>query len=243
MTSGHRVHPSAVIGDGVHFDGDVTIGPGAVLLGPLRVGRRVWIGPNAVIGTPPEIASLRQNAAWDADLDHCGVEIGDDVVIRELSTVHQGSHRATTIGSGTWLLNTVYVAHDSLIGREVTLSAGVRVGGHAVIGNHANLGMNASVHQRRIVGPGAMIGMGAPVTGDVPPFGKAYGSPIRLHGVNEHGLRRLGASADAIDGLAAAYAAEDFTLDGFAADAVLADAAGWWREQAASRPISSGVQP
>ncbi len=243
MTSVHRIHPSAVIGDEVQFDGEVTVGPGAVLLGPLRVGDRVWIGPNAVIGTPPEIASLRQNAAWDSDLDHHGVEIGDDVVIRELSTVHQGSHRTTTIGSGTWLLNTVYVAHDSLVGKDVTLSAGVRLGGHSVIGDHANLGMNASVHQRRIVGPGAMIGMGSPVTRDVPPFSKAYGAPIRLHGINRHVLRRLGASPESVERLSVAYSVEDFTLAGFAGDPVLAESAEWWQAQTPSRPIRIGTEP
>lgn len=241
MTAVQRVHPSAIIGDGVTFCGEVTVGPGAVLLGPLRVGRRVWIGPNAVIGTPPEIASSRQNAAWDSDLDHCGVELGDDVVIRELTTVHQGSHRTTTIGNGSWLLNSVYVAHDSLVGRDVTLSAGVRVGGHSVIGDHANLGMNATMHQRRIVGPGAMIGMGAPVTRDVPPFGMAYGSPIRLHGVNQHALRRLGVSEDAIARLARLYAADDFTLDGLAVDPVLAESTEWWRTNPPSRPIRTGT--
>ena len=241
MESALRIHPSAVVGDGVHFSGAATVGPGAVLLGPLEVGHRVWIGPNAVIGTPPEIASLRQNAAWESDLDHYGVALGDDVVIRELSTVHQGSHRPTTIGAGTWLLNSVYVAHDSMVGEHVTLSAGVRVGGHAEIGDHANIGMNAAVHQRRVIGPGSMVGMGTPVTGDVPPFSKAYGSPIRLNGINEYVLRKLGASQDAIHRLAAAYADDDVTLDGFDADLVLADHLRWWLERAPQRPVRTGA--
>ena len=243
MESARRIHSGAVIGVGVEFCGDVTVGPGAVLLGPLRIGHRVWIGPNAVIGTPPEIASLRQNAAWDGDLDHHGVEIGDDVMIRELSTVHQGSHRTTTIGNGTWLLNSVYVAHDSLVGEQVTLSAGVRLGGHSQIGDHSNVGMNATVHQRRVVGPGSMIGMGSPVTRDVPPFSKAYGSQIRLYGVNEYVLRKLGASPDAIGRLAAAYAEGNLTLDGFDADPVLADYMRWWLERTPQRPVRPGARP
>ena len=243
MESALRIHPSAVVGDGVHFSGEATVGPGAVLLGPLKVGRRVWIGPNAVIGTPPEIASLRQNAAWDADLDHHGVEIGDDVVIRELSTIHQGSHRTTRIGRGTWLLNTVYVAHDCLVGEHVTLSAGARLGGHAEVGDHSNIGMNATVHQRRFVGPGSMVGMGAPVTRDLPPFSKAYGSPIRLNGVNEYVLRKLGASPESIERLAAAYAAGDLTLDGLEADPVLAEHLRWWLERAPQQPVRAGARP
>jgi UDP-N-acetylglucosamine acyltransferase len=234
-----RVHPSAVIGDGVTLGADVVVGPGAVLLGPLKIGDRVWIGPQVVIGTPPEMGSQRQNAAWEGDLDHCGVEIGDDVVIRELSTIHQGSHRTTTIGTGSWLLNSVYVAHDCLIGAEVTLSAGVRVGGHAIIGAHCNLGMNASVHQYRVIGAGSMIGMGSPVTHDLPPFAKAYGSPIRRHGLNTYVLNKLGVSPDAAAALAEAYDRGDFSLTGADADPALVETVTWWQAQSPQRLAGS----
>lgn len=236
-----RVHPSAVIGDGVTLGSDVVVGPGAVLLGPLTIGDRVWIGPHVVIGTPPEMGSRRQNAAWEGDLDHCGVEIGDDVVIRELSTIHQGSHRTTTIGAGSWLLNSVYVAHDCLLGGEVTLSAGVRVGGHAIIGAHCNLGMNASVHQYRVIGAGSMVGMGSPVTHDLPPFAKAYGSPIRLHGLNTYVLNKLGVTPDAVAALVEAYDRGDFSLAGADVDPVLAEIVAWWRTQTTERLITSGA--
>lgn len=240
MAPGPRVHSSAFIGEQVILGDDVVIGPGAVLLGPLRVGNRVWIGPNAVIGTPPEVSSLPQNAGWAGEVDHCGVEIGDDVVIRELSTIHQGSHRTTTIGRGTWLLNSVYVAHDSLIGAQVTLSAGVRVGGHSVIGDHANLGMNAAVHQRRIIGAGSMIGMGTPVTRDVPPFSKAYGAPIRRHGLNDYVLRKLGADPELIETLATAYQAGDYSMASCQGHPNLAEIVGWWQAQQPDRLLGAG---
>jgi len=240
MAPGPRVHSSAFVGEQVTLGEDVVIGPGAVLLGPLRVGNRVWIGPNAVIGTPPEVNSLPQNAGWAGEVNHFGVDIGDGAVIRELSTIHQGSRRTTTIGRGTWLLNSVYVAHDSLIGAQVTLSAGVRVGGHSVIGDHANVGMNAAVHQRRIIGAGSMIGMGTPVTRDVPPFSKAYGVPIRRHGLNDYVLRKLGADQELIEMLAAAYAAGDYSLASFAAHPILSEIASWWGAQLPGRLLGGG---
>lgn len=205
MSTDPRIHPRAFVGDGVTLGREVTIGPNAVLLGPLTVGDRVWIGPGAVIGTPPEISSLHQNAAWDGELEHQGVEIGDDVVIRELATVSQGSHRPTRVGSGSWLLNTSYVAHDVRIGRSVTLSSGARVGGHAEVDDHVTLGLNATVHQRRSIGAGAMVGMGSSVTRDVVPFSKVYGSPPRRHGLNSYVLRKLGVSDAEIDELTALF--------------------------------------
>ena len=203
---------------------DVKVGPAAVILGPAVIGDRVWIGPGVVIGTPPEISALPQNAAWAGELEYKGVEIGDDTVIRELSTVHQGSARATRIGARSWILNSCYIAHDCLVGDGVTLSAGTRLGGYVQIGDYANLGMNSVVHQRRIVGAGAMIGMGTPISRDVPPFAKAYGNPARIHGVNDYVLKRLGVSDEVMDTLRGALVEGDVRglLDGPVGASVLA---------------------
>ena len=199
MAARPTIHTSAIIGPGVELGVDVTVGPAAVILGPAVIGDRAWIGPGVILGTPPEVSTLVQNRAWDGDLDHRGIDIGDDVVIREHSTVHQGTMRTTRVGARSWLLNASYVAHDCLVGEGVVLSSGTRLGGHVEVGDHANLGMNSAVHQRRIVGAGAMIGMSTPVNRDVPPFTKAYGNPARVRGVNDYALRKLGVEAVAID--------------------------------------------
>lgn len=218
MTTASDIHPTAFVGDGVDLGADVRIGPHAVVLGPARIGNRVWIGPGAVIGGPPEISSMRQNTAWSDDVTYFGVMIGDDTVIREHSIVTQGSHRSTVVGARCWLLASSYVAHDVLLGADVTLSAGARLGGHCVVGDAANLGMNASVHQRRVIGGGAMIGMGAVVTRDVPPFAKAYGSPLRLRGANRHVLARNGAPEELSIRLESAFATSPLDLSDFADD-------------------------
>ncbi|WP_436493147.1 DapH/DapD/GlmU-related protein [Actinokineospora sp. HUAS TT18] len=234
----NQIHPSALVGDGVELGANVTVGPGAVLLGPLVVGDDCWIGPGCVIGTPPEISSLRHNRAWDGDLDHVGVEIGPRTVVRELTTIHQGSYRRTRIGADCWLLNRVYVAHDGLIGDGVTLSAGVSLGGHAQIGDKVNIGMNAVLHQRRVVGPGAMVGMGTAITRDVPPFAMAYGSPVRLRGVNSVGMTRAGVDADAI-----ALLSDSYTRDVVPAEipAALAAAFEWWTAAEPARPLAGAA--
>ncbi|CRK60898.1 Acyl-[acyl-carrier-protein]--UDP-N-acetylglucosamine O-acyltransferase [Alloactinosynnema sp. L-07] len=231
----NQIHPSALVGAGVELGTNVTVGPGAVLLGPLVVGDDCWIGPGCVIGTPPEISSLRHNRAWDGDLDHIGVEIGPRTVVRELTTIHQGSYRRTRIGADCWLLNRVYVAHDGLIGDGVTLSAGVSVGGHAQIGDKVNIGMNAVLHQRRVVGPGAMVGMGTAVTRDVPPFAMAYGNPVRLRGVNSVGMSRAGVDDESIALLSAEYARNAVPAE---VPAPLAAAFAWWTAAEPARPLA-----
>ncbi len=235
-----RISPHAVIGEGVELGERVTIGPGAVLLGPCTIEDDVWIGPGAQIGAPPEMSDHVQNAAWAGEVAHAGVRIKRGAVIREAAVIHQGSYRATTVGAGSWILNRAYLAHDVLLGTESTVSAGVSVGGHCVIGEHVNIGMNASIHQRTFVGAGCMVGMGTPLARDLPPYVKAYGSPARIHGVNTIGMQRQGIEEDQIAALQAAYIAGDLLLAGnLETSSPLADAIERWRERENRRPASA----
>lgn len=192
---------------------NVKVGPGAVVLGPCVIEDNVWIGPGAQIGAPPEMASLPQNTAWTGDLQHAGVRICEGAVIREGAVIHQGSYRETVVGSRSWVLNRAYLAHDVQIGTHSTISGGVSIGGHSIIGDHVNIGMNASVHQRRVIADGAMVGMGTPVTRDIPPFAKVYGTPPRIFGINVVGVERLGHGANVADTLRECYATGNLLLD------------------------------
>ncbi|WP_255447686.1 acyl-ACP--UDP-N- acetylglucosamine O-acyltransferase [Schumannella sp. 10F1B-5-1] len=232
----NRHSSSAWIGDGVELGRDVRIGPGAVVMGPCVIGDSVFIGPGALIGGPPEISSLEQTAAWHGELGGAGIVIGDGAVIREGAVITQGSHRTTTVGPGAWLLSRCYVAHDVVIGAGATVSAGVSIGGHAEIGAGANLGMNASVHQRRRVGPGAMVGMCTPLSRDVPPFAKVFGTPPRLHAANRFALARLGIDPVVIERVETALLHGGHPYEGIPE---LAEANAWW----SAAESSSWVRP
>ncbi len=242
----NRISPLAVIGEGVKLGSNVTIGPGAVILGPCVIESGAWIGPGAQIGAPPEMTDRVQNAAWAGELEHAGVHIGAKAVIREGAVIHQGSYRETSVGAGAWVLNRAYLAHDVLLGEGSTISAGVSVGGHCVIGERVNIGMNASVHQRTFIGAGCMIGMGTPVARDLPPYVKAYGTPARIRGVNIIGMQRQGIEEDQISALQTAYAAGDLLLTGATAMAfnwsgILADDICTWRRHEQRRPSAASI--
>ena len=181
-----RVHPSAIIEDGVLLGSNVVIGPFAVIHGGVEIGNNVVIGSHVTIGTAPEIRGNDQVLFTEPPAGHIGVQIGDSCVIREHVTIQRGSRQTTSIGSSTWLLGQAYVAHDVQIGENVTISSGVRLAGHSQAHDWANIGMNATVHQFRVVGAGCMIGMSSSVTKDVPPLAKAFGVPCRIRGVNTH---------------------------------------------------------
>ena len=240
--SRNRISPQAFVGPGVELGERVTLGPGAVLLGPCVVEDDAWIGPGAQIGAPPEMTDHVQNAAWAGELEHAGVLIRRSAVIREGAVIHQGSYRATTVGVGSWVLNRAYLAHDVLLGDDATVSAGVSIGGHCVIGDRVNLGMNASVHQRTFIGAGCMVGMGTPLARDLPPYVKAFGSPVRIRGLNAIGMQRHGIDDAQIEALRAAYDSGDLLLEAATAEwgGDLAAAVTQWREREGRRPASTG---
>ncbi|GCE77693.1 acyl-ACP--UDP-N- acetylglucosamine O-acyltransferase [Cellulomonas biazotea] len=230
----NSIHSTAVIGDGVVLGDGNVIGPHAVLCGPLVVGDDNWIGPGVVIGTPPEVRGVEHGEPWDeAPEEAAGVRIGSRNVIREHALIHQGWHEQTVVGDDCFIMNKVYVAHDSRIGDGVTLASTVAMGGHVRIGDRANVGLGAVLHQRRLVGPGAMVGMGAVVTRDVPPFARAFGNPARIHGANAVGMERLGVDAAAVALVQAAYAAGDVPGEDDVPE-VLAPHFVWWAKEVAS---------
>lgn len=201
----NTIHPTAVIGPGVHLGSGNTIGPWVVLLGPVRIGDDNWIGPGVTIGTPPEVRGTPHTAQWTAASEGPGVRIGSRNVLREQTLVHAGTGRTTTIGDDCFVMNKVYVAHDSEVGDGATLASTVTMGGHVQVGQGANLGLGTVVHQRRVIGPGAMVGMGSVVTRDVAPFALVYGTPARVHGANVVGMTRSGVDSATVERIRADY--------------------------------------
>jgi UDP-N-acetylglucosamine acyltransferase len=226
----NTIHPTAVIGDGVVLGDGNVIGPHVVLFGPLEIGDDNWIGPGVTIGTPPEVRGVEHGAQWLETGASAGVRIGSRNTIREHTLIHQGWKQVTSVGDDCFLMNKVYVAHDTVIGDGVTLASTVTMGGHVHIGEKANIGLGTVVHQRRVIAAGAMVGMGSVVTRDVPPFALAYGNPARVQGANRVGMSRLGVDADAVELVAATYAAGRRLSPDTAPD-VLRDHFLWWEKE------------
>jgi UDP-N-acetylglucosamine acyltransferase len=228
---GNQVHDTAIIGPGVELGDDNVIGPYAVITGPCRIGNGNWIGAHVAIGAAPEIRGHDHGLPWGGDPVGPGVEVGDANVLREFTTVHGGSGRATRLGSRCYVMTHGHVGHDSLIDDDATLAASTTLAGHVVVGAGANLGLACVLHQRRVVGPGAMVGMAAVVTRDVPPYAKAFGAPARVRGVNEVGMSRRGISADDIAAVAALYQSDGSATGTWTPPPALRPAWEWWLDR------------
>ncbi len=200
-----QVHPSAIVDDRAQLaddaivgpqcilEGNVTIGPGTLLMhrvsmrGPLTIGANNTIYPNAVIGYEP------QDRKFSPDTPGAGTIIGDDNIFREGFTIHRATgEKPTTLGSGGYYMANSHVGHDCVVGDEVMFANGALLGGHVAIGDNVIIGGNGVVHQSCRVGRMAMIAGIRGVNKDLPPFCVVFHRSMRVDGLNLVGLRRAG---------------------------------------------------
>ncbi len=197
---GVSIGPWSLVGEGVAIGAETQVGSHVVLAGPTRIGERNRIYPFCTIGEAPQDKKYQGEAS--------GLEIGDDNVIREYCTLNRGTNGGrgmTTIGHRNWIMAYVHVAHDCIVGSDVTMANGATLAGHVEVGDFATLGAFTIVHQFCQLGDHCFSAMGTVVLKDVLPFVTISGNPARPHGVNVEGLRRRGFDAASIAGLRRAY--------------------------------------
>ena len=203
----NRIHPTAVLSEGVELGDDNVIGPFAVIVGPARIGDGNGVGPHITIRTPGEDRTRPHPAAWseaptgDHDIDQHGVRIGDRNKLREYVSVHHGTWRATTIDSGSYYLPNSHDAHDCVIEDGATMASNVVLGGHVHAWAGPNLGIGAVLHQRVRIGPGAMVDMASTPRRQVRAFTIGSGNPARVTSVNVIGPSRRGVNDATIEAL------------------------------------------
>jgi UDP-N-acetylglucosamine acyltransferase len=182
------VGPHVVIGDGcrlhahVHITGHTTIGP------------RTVIYPFASLGTPPQSVHYKGGPTK--------LVVGADCDIREHVTMNIGTEQdrgVTQIGDKCFLMVGSHVAHDCLVGNNVTFANNVLLGGHVTVGDNVMFGGGVAVRQFVRIGDGAMIVGLSGARADIIPWGMAHGALADLIGLNVIGMRRSGiAKADVL---------------------------------------------
>jgi UDP-N-acetylglucosamine acyltransferase len=136
------------------------------------------------------------------------VEIGDDNLIREFTTIHRGTAQGTMvtrIGSNVLLMNYVHIAHDCVIGDHSIIANGAQLGGHCELEEWVVVAGMCGIHQFARIGAHAMVAAGAKVAQDVPPYALVAGDRARLVGVNAAGLERRGFKPETVRALKHAY--------------------------------------
>ena len=199
-----EIHPTSVVSGKAELGSGVIVGPYSVIDAGAKIGdgtriesfvritEYVIIGRNCHIFENSVLGHVPQDHGFSGERSY--VRIGDDVIIRESVTINRasGEGRETSVGDGTMLMEGCHLGHNVRIGRECTVTNKVGFSGHCDIGNYVVIGGIAGLHQFVKVGDYAMVGGLARIIKDVPPYTTAAGSPARIYGLNNVGLRRRG---------------------------------------------------
>ena len=181
-----QVHPTAVLGEGVH------VGPLAVIGARTRVGARTVIHPHVVLYEDVEVGEdcllhsgvqvrercrlgsrvVVQNGAViggdgfgfarDEDgryekIPQVGiVVVEDDVEIGALTAIDRAAMNETRIGRGTKIDNLVQVGHSVTIGHDTILAGQVGIAGSSKVGSGVTLAGQVGVAGHLAIGDGVI---------------------------------------------------------------------------------------
>ena len=194
------IGPYSIIGPGVQIGDGCQIAAHVVISRNTRLGRNNRIFQFASVGEDPQDKKYAGEETW--------LEIGDDNVIREYSTINRGTVQdqgITRIGSDNLLMAYTHVAHDCTIGDHTILANAASLGGHVQVHDWAILGGFCMVHQFSRVGAHSFAAMGSAIGKDVPPYVMVSGQPAAPHGINSEGLRRRGFTGEELSAIKQAY--------------------------------------
>ena len=140
-----RIDPTARVADGARIADDVEIGPYCIvgpqvelksgvrlqshvsIAGDTVIGERATVYPFVSLGTAPQSTGYRGEPTR--------LVIGNDCQFREGVTVSIGTVKGggiTTVGDRCFMMASSHVAHDCVVGNDVTFANNVALGGHVI---------------------------------------------------------------------------------------------------------------
>jgi UDP-N-acetylglucosamine acyltransferase len=198
------IHPTAIVHPNANIARGVDIGPYCVVGENVAIGKGTVLQAHVVvngwtsIGEDCEVFPFATIGAASQDRKYAGerafTKIGNRTVLREYVSVQRatGEDQVTQVGDDCLLLAYVHIAHNCVLGNNVTMSNLAQLAGHVEVAEFATIGGQAGVHQFTRIGRYAMVGGASKITKDVPPFFLIEGNPAEPYGLNSVGLRRAG---------------------------------------------------
>jgi len=181
-----RVGARSVLHPGVHVGDDCAVGEdceffsGVVLYRRTRVGDRVRIHANTVLGSDGYGYVLVDGrhekvpqAGW--------VEVADDVELGACVTVDRGVLGPTRIGAGTKVDNQVQIAHNDQIGKHCLIVSQVGISGSVKVGDYVTLAGKVGVAGHLEIGARSIVGGNSVVAKSLPEGSFVTGFPARPH--------------------------------------------------------------
>ena len=214
------IHPTAIVDEKAQLAADVEVGPYAIVGPDVKIGEgtvvqaHAYVSGHTTIGKRCDIFPFACVGMKTQDLkfqvgDITYVEVGDETVLREFSTVHLGTKpgEVTRVGSRCLIMAYCHIAHGCVVGNDVIMSNAATLAGEVTIEDFAILSGFVGVHQFCRIGAHAMIGGTAKIRQDCPPYMvvDVDKGETRVVGPNIVGLQRRGFSAEVRSALKEAY--------------------------------------
>ncbi len=182
--AGASIGSGTVLHDGVHIGADSQIGSdsriwdGVVVRERCRIGDRVEIHPNSVIGG--DGFGFFQDGGQHVKVAHFGVvEIEDDVEIGASCCVDRAKVGVTRVGRGTKIDNFVQIGHNASVGPNCLLVAHTSMAGSAVLEEGVTLAGYSGAREHVVVGRGAVCLAHSVATKNIPAGAVVGGVPAR----------------------------------------------------------------
>lgn len=173
---GVNVFPFCYIGNNVEIGNHSIIYPHSIILDGTKIGRDVNIYPGAVIGSNG-FGYQRIKGKLEA-VPHIGkVIIGDKVDIGALTMVDRGTIGDTIIGDGTKIDNSVHIAHNVKIGKNVIILAQVGISGSCELGDNAIIAGQVGIIDHVKIGKNAKVIAKSGVAKDIKDGEVVFGYP------------------------------------------------------------------
>lgn len=194
--AGSVLEPQSFVGEGAVVGAGCLLQTGARLLHDCRLGDRVRLLANAVVGGDGFGHTREPDGAW-VRVPHLGnVVVGDDCEIGACATVDRAVTGSTVLARGVKLDNLVMVAHNVSVGEHAAAAAQVGIAGSARIGARVQLGGQVGVAGHITLADDVLVAAQSGIKDSVEVAGaKLFGSPakpFREWAGEQAGLRRIG---------------------------------------------------
>jgi UDP-3-O-[3-hydroxymyristoyl] glucosamine N-acyltransferase len=186
--AGTTIMPQVTVGAGAVIGAHALIHSGVRIGHDCRLGDRVIVHGNAVIGADgfsfaPDLMAGAFTAEVSLQRIHSlgNVVIGDDVEIGACTTIDRATLESTRIGRGTKIDDHVHIGHNVTIGDSCILCGMVGISGSVVIGDRVRLGGGVGVADHVRIGDQAVVAAGSGVATNVAPGALVSGYPAVPH--------------------------------------------------------------
>jgi UDP-N-acetylglucosamine acyltransferase len=213
-----NIHATALVSNTANLGNNVSVGAYSIIEDGATIGDNsivkshsivctgTTLGANNIVYQFCSIGEVSQDKS--STDDHTYLTIGDNNIIRESCVLHRGTAKEdgiTTIGNNNLIMNHCHIAHDCVVGNNITMASYSALSGHVHIHDHAILGGVTLIHQHCHIGSYSMSAINSVIVKDVPAYVMVGGNVARERGMNYEGMRRLGYSQEQINLLRSAY--------------------------------------